>query len=248
MLHMLPLALVGASLVLMSQRLSRRRAPALNETLEPPTETLEDLREELDLPMVLFVGRSGAGKTSVINALLGQQLLETGDVASTTRAVQGAAFGPLDSAVALVDTPGIGEVGTSECYAQGLIEWFSANAEKVLCIALVIQADAKAHAEDLRFVTQMRAAKPSCPTFIVLNQVDKLPPLRGIEMGSDWSEERALSSAKAAHIREKLRLVERQFELGPGGVIPSVARPGALFNMTSVAEAIEVFEQGDGGP
>ena len=73
-------------------------------------------RGDLEGKKIVVIGRTGAGKSSLINMLYGKSVLAVGPVASTTRWIEGVRvnLGPREAI--LVDTPGYGEIMTAEDY------------------------------------------------------------------------------------------------------------------------------------
>lgn len=183
-------------------------------------------------PMLVFVGRTGAGKSSLINCVVGANLAEVGHVASTTRAIHGFPLVTAMGEVTLVDTPGIGEAKTSDVYWNSGLQWIEKNRKSIAAFVLVIAADGKAHQEDIDFI---RAAWEHCrcPLVVALNQVDKMKPVRSKLLTTSWETERRASGPKARHIAEKLELIHAQ-TLGLEGTkhfIPVAAEDVPGFNV-----------------
>jgi small GTP-binding protein len=220
-----------------SQSPSTKGSKAPRRAKKSPQRPLRVLGE-FDPPLALLFGRTGAGKTSVVNALLGMQLLETNRVASTTRSIRGVPMTMGGVNMTLVDTPGIGEVLTSSQYRHGLVDWFQKNSKDVGLLVLVLQADSKAHSEDSKILKEFRKVSPSCPLLIVLNQVDKLPPSRGEELSETWLEESKRSQPKAVLIQKKIDIVAGQFQTPEDSIIPFCAEPDSLFNLSGLEEGL----------
>lgn len=72
---------------------------------------LQDLKEQLKGSYSVLTGHSGVGKSSVINRLLGEEILEVGEVSSVTgkgrHTTTVSSLHRLDGATYLIDTPGI---------------------------------------------------------------------------------------------------------------------------------------------
>jgi|GEM_PF-5804543 len=194
-------------------------------------------RGDLEGDKVVVIGRTGAGKSSLINMLHGKPVLATGPVASTTRWVEGVRTKVGHREVVLVDTPGYGEVLTAEQYADGLAHWLNRHHDEVSLIVLVIQADAKAHAEDKRILARLVQSKSNVPVVLVLTQVDKLFPVREPLRGRDWSPCKRSTSLKSKHIAEKIEEICKQFGIGEGSVAPSAA-DGIAFNRKKLLQLI----------
>ena len=188
---------------------------------------------------VLVIGRTGAGKSSLINRLTGQDVLLTGVTASTTRWLEGVPVDLGPRTVTFVDSPGIGEALTSSEYHDGIQNWFSQNRHQVRCLLLVLQADTKAHADDKRLVDALQEVSRK-PLIIALNQVDKVKPVREVFAYERWEEEHQRASLKNRHVREKINEVARQFGLPDDNrrIVPVVSEAGFEFNRTALVQVI----------
>ncbi|MBE9181936.1 GTP-binding protein [Oculatella sp. LEGE 06141] len=156
--------------------------------LEAEIQSLESLLDKLDRQVVHIAvfGMVGRGKSSMLNALLGQPVFETGPLHGVTRTVQTANWsvkreaiansdqdilrvalpGLGDSRIELIDTPGIDEVDgeTREALARQL-------AKQADLILFVIAGDmTKVEYEALSALRQA-----SKPILLVLNKMDQYP-------------------------------------------------------------------------
>ena len=111
---------------------------------------VEELRELVAGQIVALLGPSGAGKSTLVNALVGSDVMDTGDV----RDVDGRGrhttthreLVPLPGGGALIDTPGMRELGMWDA-AEGLAKTF---------------ADVEAVAAECRFGDCMHEGEPGC--------------------------------------------------------------------------------------
>lgn len=180
-------------------------------------------RGHLEGRKILVVGRTGAGKSSLINMLYGSPVLSVGHIASTTRWVEGVRVELHDTNAVLVDTPGYGEVMTSNEYVDGLLNWAQKHKGDIVAVMLVVQADSKAHAEDKKILTRLLLEHPSLPVILVLSQVDKILPVREKLVDDEWPPRDNPDQPKAKHIEAKIREVCRQFGIPPDSIAPSSA-------------------------
>jgi hypothetical protein len=141
--------------------------------------------EQMTLQIAVF-GMVGRGKSSVLNALLGQSLFETGPLHGVTRSVQRACWQqkqvvpteetglmrltvtePGQSSIEVVDTPGLDEVDgdTRQQMAQEL-------AKQADLLLFVVSGD-MTHLECEAFTTLHQTGKPM---ILVFNKVDQYSP------------------------------------------------------------------------
>ncbi|MBI1338285.1 MAG: GTP-binding protein [Phycisphaera sp.] len=197
---------------------------------DTPSVVPEPFPEKGDLTgrKVVVVGRTGAGKSSLINMLSGKDCLDVGSVASTTRWIEGVRITLANKQIVLVDTPGYGEAYTAEDYCARLVNWVEKHEDSVELLVLVLQADSKAHAEDYQLLRKVLGVKTQLPVMIILNQVDKILPSRDPFETSSWSSEKSRRTLKSRHIAEKIEEVHRQFGVEGYRVEPSVSLDDAF--------------------
>lgn len=158
-------------------------------------------------PLVGVFGKTGAGKSSLCNAVFGRDICKISDVGACTRDVQEVALNIGQKGMKLLDVPGVGESDQRDAEYDALYRQWLPKLDLVLW---VIKADDRALASDEDFYK--RLVKPhlqaGMPFFIVLNQVDKLEPFR------EWDEQaRQPGPRQAANIEEKRRQVAGFFGL-----------------------------------
>lgn len=148
--------------------------------LETAIADLEDMLDKLENEVIHIAvfGMVGRGKSSLLNALLGEPWFETGPIHGVTRAEASAEWQLMDeelnrsdstvgrSSIELIDTPGIDEVAGED--RQALAEQVARKADLIL---FVIAGDMTQ--VEHRALTVLRQA--SKPMLLVFNKVDQYP-------------------------------------------------------------------------
>jgi GTPase len=177
--------------------------PRERSGLEAEIQNLEALQAKLDRQIVHIAvfGMVGRGKSSVLNALLGQPLFETGPLHGVTQTIQTASWrvqreaiansdqdilrvslpGLGDSQIDLIDTPGIDEVDgeTREALAHQL-------AKQADLILFVVAGDITK--VEYNALSQLRQV--SKPILLVFNKIDQYPEADRLEIYHKIRDER----------------------------------------------------------
>ena len=144
-------------------------------------------------PVIGIMGKSGAGKSSLCNALFQQPVCLTSDLQGCTREPQRIVLTVGERSMTLVDLPGVGE--TPEYDAE-----YSALYQKLLTeldlIIWALRADDRARAVDIVTHRSLLAYGADASRFLfVISQADRIPPLPELAGQTVPSTEQCLSLA-----------------------------------------------------
>jgi GTPase len=123
---------------------------------------------------VSLLGRPNAGKSTLLNALVGEKLAIVSDKPQTTRTtIQGVAN--IDGAqVIFVDTPGIHKSTT--LFNQRMMETVRSVLEDRDVLLYVVDAAAPFSSEDAEAMAALK--RLSAPTLLLVNKIDRVPDKR----------------------------------------------------------------------
>lgn len=134
--------------------------------------------EEVSVLPVMFIGKTGYGKSSLLNEIIGKSVFPTNDFRSCTTEID-AAFFQLTSGkpfyLSFSDFPGVGE---SESADKKYMQWYKDMVKCSPCVVYVLRADQRDYAIDLMaFNTLFSTEEEKEKVIIALNYADKIEPL-----------------------------------------------------------------------
>jgi len=172
------------------------------------------LNEKLSYePKIGIFGKTGVGKSSLCNALFGQDICPISDVEACTRDTQEVLLKTGGKGIKLLDVPGVGE-------SQDRDEEYGKLYAKLLpeldLVLWLLKADDRAFSSDELFYKNI--VKPHIDEgkrfFFVLNQVDKIEPFR------EWDvKEHRPGVTQFSNIHKKVQAVSRSFDCPENWVI-----------------------------
>lgn len=204
-------------------------AKGIQLTEKQRSEIAEKINEKMSYePSIGFFGKTGAGKSSLCNALFGQDVCAIDDVAACTRDPQSVLLNMGSNGIKLIDVPGVGENEQQDEACRAL---YSELLPKLDMVLWLVKADDRAMAADRAFYDEIvrSAVEDGKPVFIVLTQVDKIEPCREWDM-----EAREPGTAQFRNIHRKVELLAEEFGLRSNQIIPVCAEEG--YNLTKLVD------------
>jgi len=197
----------------------------------------ERLRTQIDQivnyqAVVGILGKTGAGKSSLCNALFGQDVAEVDDIAGCTRYAQEFTLAYKNGkGIALIDLPGVGETTDKDSEYAELYQRLLPEMDLILW---VIKADDRALSVDehcYRTLIQPYLAQRDIPVLFVLSQVDKLEPYR------QWDTTLHLPSPEQAqNLSRKQIQLSQLFDIPLSQICVTAASEG--YGLTTLLERI----------
>jgi small GTP-binding protein len=154
------------------------------------------------IPIVGIFGKTGAGKSSLCNALFGKDTAKVNDIHACTRTPQEIFIRITEagSGIRLIDLPGVGESQLRDTeYAELYKQWIP----RLDLVVWVIKADDRTFSVDEMFwdtVVRTSVEANKTPFLVAVNQVDKINPPR------EWDE----VNGRPGH--EQMRVIGQRME------------------------------------
>jgi len=176
------------------------------------------MSEKFHSGFVSLIGLPNAGKSTLLNALVGQKVAIVADKPQTTRtSIQGVVTLP-EAQIVFVDTPGIHKADTQ--LNKRLMHTVRGAMEERDLLLFVADATRKFGEDDKRAIDL--AKKPGAPVVLVLNKVDLLrdkaallPLIEDYKAAFEFAEFVPVSAAKGTGLDDLRRTIIKMLPEGP---------------------------------
>ncbi|MDR1850228.1 MAG: 50S ribosome-binding GTPase [Zoogloeaceae bacterium] len=219
--------------------------PSDTISAESKQELLQKIRAKVDeirnyVPKVGVFGDTGAGKSSLCNALFGQDAAKVNDVEACTRDPQEILLQSKNGRMILVDVPGTAEDPKHQKKYTAL---YMSLASELDLILWAIKADDRKYASAIEaFHAVYPKDKPQePPVLFVITQTDKTNPTDGWDREAFKPKPDPDPDGKQllGNIAIKERDVSKKFDLKGGQIISVATSPkGKAYNLTELVDLV----------
>jgi predicted GTPase len=204
----LPLELANRAIAEILERLGPALPAGLGVKLAGEVRTLKELLMEARPPKLMVVGRRGAGKSSLVNAIVGENVAAVGSVLAQTGTLRWYSYATSRGELRLLDTRGLGDSSRPEAANfRGALGEIEAALEReppdsLLFLCKAKEVDSRI-GEDVDNVVEIRRLVHrrhayELPVVAVVTQVDELDPKRVEPPYADPLKQRNIATAVAA--------------------------------------------------
>jgi GTP-binding protein Era len=167
---------------------------------------------------VSIIGRPNAGKSTLLNALVGQKVAIVADKPQTTRTnIQGVATLP-EAQIVFLDTPGIHKADSP--LNRRLMQAVRASLDERDLLLFVADATTAFGEEDARAIDLAR--KPGAPVVLVLSKIDRLkdksrllPLIEQYKAAFEFADYVPVSAVKGSGLDELRKVILERLPEGP---------------------------------
>lgn len=182
---------------------------------------------------VMFIGKTGYGKSTSLNRLVGHPVFETSDVSVCTKDLYTSMYriNPnIPSFLSINDLPGIGESNNAD---NQYYEWYKEMLAHSQVAIYLLRADQRDFSVDeVLFKSMFKDSAEKAKVIIALNCADKVEPI---------NRKGGLSSAQLDSIKKKIDEISRIFGFPKTDILYFSARDGINFEnlVKKIAQKLE---------
>lgn len=187
----------------------------------PQTQFFE-YQKEVSLVTAMFIGKTGYGKSSLLNAILGFDLFPTDDIRVCTTEMDAAIYRLGKSPkyyLSLCDLPGVGE---NENADKNYMVWYTELMASSPCVVYVLRADQRDYSIDQVVFRKLFSTKEDRNKVIIaLTFADKIEP---------WNRGTELSNEQLESLEKKSASIEELFGIDSYNIFPCCSQTGYGIN------------------
>lgn len=182
---------------------------------------------------VMFIGKTGYGKSTTLNKIVGKKVFESDDVQVCTKDLYSATYRiDKENFLSLSDLPGIGESNYAD---NQYYEWYRDMLKKSHCVVYLLRADQRDFAVDeILFKSMFTSDEDRKKVIFALNFAEKIEPI---------SRENQLSSQQILNLNKKVKEVAQIFNVSREDILYYSAKDNINLDvlMKKISDKLKLF-------
>lgn len=169
----------------------------------------------------IIMGKTGYGKSTLLNKIVGKNIFETSSISSTTLQMQCADYLMNQNEniyFSLVDLPGIGQSTKDD---EKYMDWYRKIVRKTDCFIYLLRADTREYTIDLEALKELNINKNKL--IFGMNFCDKIEPI-------NRSYDNNLTEKQLENLNNKIDSISNIFDIPKTNIIPFSADTKWNFN------------------
>lgn len=182
---------------------------------------------------VMFIGKTGYGKSTTLNKLVGSSVFETSDVSVCTKDLYNSMYrinSDIPSFFVISDLPGIGESNYADSHYY---DWYREMLGYSQVVVYLLRADQRDFAVDeVLFNSMFKNDIDRSKVILALNYADKVEPI---------NRKSELSAEQLDSLKRKINEISRIFDFSKDDILYYSATDGINFQglVTKIAEKLK---------
>ncbi|MBR3630583.1 MAG: GTP-binding protein [Oscillospiraceae bacterium] len=176
---------------------------------------------------VMMIGKTGYGKSTTLNKIIGRNAFKTSDVSACTKDLYNAMYrinASKSTFFVLSDLPGVGESNYAD---QHYYEWYQQMLQYSDVVVYLLRADQRDFAVDEVIFSSLFQEEHREKVILALNYADKIEPI---------NRQDGLSSEQKKSLEKKLNHVSKLFDMPKDSILYYSAADG--INLDALMNAI----------
>ncbi len=193
------------------------------------TQATQDANQQREEPLrILVLGRSNAGKSSLINALFGELTAATDTLPDTTNSIQPFVLSREGLSQAIIlDSPGC----DSPLFNREQMLAAAGEADLILWVTPANRPDRQLERDclnTLRAFQIERTHRHAPPLLVVMSFIDRLRPINEWQPPYDLND---TTNAKSIHINQAMQVVASDLAVPVASIVPVSLSEGKVYNV-----------------
>lgn len=189
---------------------------------------------DIYVAQIMFIGKTGYGKSTTINKIVGEKVLETSDVSACTKDLFSALYRvgyDSNTYLSFSDLPGVGESNYADNHYY---TWYKEMFNYSHVVVYVLRADQRDFAVDeILFKNMFNDYRSKRKVILALNCADKIEPI---------NRKNGISEQQKVNLNKKIKEVSSMFGVAEENIVWYSAAEGYNFEELMKKISLKLYE------